>query len=380
MYYPIIKFPQKLDEVLNKKFGLQDVVSFIKENELSQINDSYLKNLILEYPFDDSIKKRNPSLENEIFIKEVDLLLKKYFPSIQTTTEYIDREIKKYSEKKRELIFTIPPLIWLITIIGTIQAINGVSICVVFFAISLIYFGLKLNLYFKYKSDISQLKKDKAFLLEKKEDYEDYRKNQYKNQLENKEILISRLQNSSLIRDYMKKIKAINIKNYFKNSAHFAYSDNTNIRGRHEEKFDAFLRQIFGGNILNNVCVNGKYYPDLVYFNSEYNIKIDIEIDEPYDFERHYPIHVMGTDNNRDEYFLQSGWIVLRFTEYQVAKYPYACAYKIYEIIKKINNGGASIPIKFAYLNEIETDNLTEKAWTFEEANDMAFRKFRNSY
>jgi hypothetical protein len=65
------------------------------------------------------------------------------------------------------------------------------------------------------------------------------------------------------------------------------------------------------------------YEPDIVLFDRERNLYIDIEIDEPYDGYYRYPTHNIRSedqqkqDNTRDLFFNESGWIVIRFTEKQ---------------------------------------------------------------
>ena len=85
------------------------------------------------------------------------------------------------------------------------------------------------------------------------------------------------------------------------------------------------------------------YSPDisLIEIADGLNLYIDIEIDEPYegknDIANRRPIHYRGYDDNRNNTFANSGWIVIRFAEIQVHKCPEACCQFIAGVISKIN-------------------------------------------
>jgi very-short-patch-repair endonuclease len=70
--------------------------------------------------------------------------------------------------------------------------------------------------------------------------------------------------------------------------------------------------------------------------HKETNIFIDIEIDEPYSFEERKPIHFDDSDCERDKYFAESGFIVIRFTEDQIIDNTYQCYFIIKKCISKI--------------------------------------------
>ena len=61
------------------------------------------------------------------------------------------------------------------------------------------------------------------------------------------------------------------------------------------------------------------YEPDIVLYDEELNLFIDVEIDEPYDGYSRLVTHIIeGRDAVRDVFFKESGWVVVRFTEKQV--------------------------------------------------------------
>lgn len=99
-------------------------------------------------------------------------------------------------------------------------------------------------------------------------------------------------------------------------------------RGFSEAKFQNYLQDTFKGcdllilgdcNILP-VEDNRPFEPDIaIICKKRPSIRIDIEIDEPYAALTRKPIHYIGCgDDFRDALLNNIGWIVIRFTEYQV--------------------------------------------------------------
>ncbi len=115
------------------------------------------------------------------------------------------------------------------------------------------------------------------------------------------------------------------------------------------------------------------YLPDITYYDPESGLCIDIEIDEPYIGSTGEPIHYSGSiDDERDNFFLNNGWIIIRFAEEQVANHPELCI----NMIKKVIN-------EYTEFNN-QSGNITGpkpiKRWTKEEAHKMAFKRVRNNY
>jgi hypothetical protein len=89
---------------------------------------------------------------------------------------------------------------------------------------------------------------------------------------------------------------------------------------------------------------NKPYEPDIVLFDKNLNLYIDIEIDEPYDGYYRYPTHFINPedeikqDNTRDLFFIESGWIVIRFTEKQVHCQAYECIDYVRNVLNSLYN------------------------------------------
>lgn len=155
-----------------------------------------------------------------------------------------------------------------------------------------------------------------------------------------------------------------------------------NRRGFKEETFQKLMEKYFnnyfeisGLVILNTGSNTRPYEPDIALIGySKINIRIDVEIDEPYAGITRKPTHCIGEDIQRDNYFKDRGWIVLRFSEYQVHKQPRECLNIIYRLIKKID--------KSIFIEDLEQCNgiQRETSWTILKAQEWERENFRENY
>lgn len=126
-----------------------------------------------------------------------------------------------------------------------------------------------------------------------------------------------------------------------------------------------------------HLSVYHTYYPDIVISSLDEKILFDIEIDEPYAFDAHNPIHYLderGTsiDYDRNIAFVSHGFCVIRFSEEEVIRFTKECIDYIQLILDSIRNGYDTIPIP--------PHVLVQDKWTYEEARRMANNEFRESY
>jgi len=124
----------------------------------------------------------------------------------------------------------------------------------------------------------------------------------------------------------------------------------SNQKGYKEKDFYNQLKQnITDIEMTDNVHMvipnfNKPYEPDIVLFDKNLNLYIDIEIDEPYDGYYRYPTHFINPedeikqDNIRDLFFIESGWIVIRFTEKQVHCQTYECIDYVRNVLNSLYN------------------------------------------
>lgn len=159
---------------------------------------------------------------------------------------------------------------------------------------------------------------------------------------------------------------------------------NTKRRGFKEDSFQKSIELYFGKDftVLGNARLNtGKetrpFEPDIAIIDksNSTNLRIDIEIDEPYAAITRQPTHFKGEDINRDIYFIDRGWIVIRFSEYQVHLQESDCLRFIAETIK------SAIP-KFDIPNQlvIHTSLQVEKLWDIVQAQKWEKANYREHY
>ena len=120
----------------------------------------------------------------------------------------------------------------------------------------------------------------------------------------------------------------------------------TKRRGFKEEAFQRAIEEAFGNDFVvsGELRINtGKdtrpFEPDIALINKKNDcLRIDVEIDEPYAGITRQPIHCKGDDTMRDIYFVDRGWIVIRFSEYQAHMYEKDCLRFISDIIKAVSS------------------------------------------
>ncbi len=156
-------------------------------------------------------------------------------------------------------------------------------------------------------------------------------------------------------------------------------------RGYMEKDFQFYLQSIFRGSSLRVIgdCSilprenRRPYEPDIAIIDTQHpGIRIDVEIDEPYAAITNKPIHYVECgDDFRDLDLNNLGWIVIRFTEYQVFSNMTGCAAFIVKALHDLNIL-ISLPVLLVSSHELE---LT-KRWSKIEAQIMASEKSREKY
>ena len=116
----------------------------------------------------------------------------------------------------------------------------------------------------------------------------------------------------------------------------------------------------------------GKYYPDLIIKAGR--AYIDIEIDEPYEYTEKKETHYIGCgDKERNDFFLNSDWFIIRFSENQIKNHIDDCV-SIVDAIRNLLKGNLAVT---NFSNII--DNISEPFWTKEEARMMAIESYRDN-
>ena len=166
------------------------------------------------------------------------------------------------------------------------------------------------------------------------------------------------------------------IENYFKDTTTPNEIKNPYLTGVSE---DAFFRLLImnssnfkKGLGIANIELNNKYYvPDIVYWDKNTGLLIDIEIDEPYIGIDGVPIHFEGNDFRRNSFFSKNGWIIIRFAEEQIIKFPQDCKLFLDQFIDSISSG--KLAVDFPLIKKVPQ-------WTKDEAHKMAYTRYRNNY
>lgn len=147
-------------------------------------------------------------------------------------------------------------------------------------------------------------------------------------------------------------------------------------KGYKEPEFhDALVRHLTSVEIRNNLHMtipyfNKPYEPDIVIIQKELNLYIDVEIDEPYDGYYRFPTHEVEKDDTRDLFFIESGWIVIRFTERQVHLYEKECIAYVKNVLDSVTN----------YHLEETSNCPSESQWDYQQAIRWEKMHYREKY
>ena len=106
------------------------------------------------------------------------------------------------------------------------------------------------------------------------------------------------------------------------------------------------------------------YEPDFVLYDKGLNLYIDVEIDEPYDGYSRTPTHISnGTDRIRDQFFIDSGWVVIRFTEHQIHTDPTGCVSTIRYIVDSLRDNVQNAKMPNSVVHEEKWDSVQAIIW-----------------
>lgn len=150
-------------------------------------------------------------------------------------------------------------------------------------------------------------------------------------------------------------------------------------KGISEDYFFTYLRRYFPGCVFNDMALriqSDYYFPDFAFFYEPQYLWIDLEIDEPYALPEQTPTHYLGADTARNNFFLERGWIVLRFTEEQVVRQPLACCRFLAEILEKITGDSSFLDALYA----APPLHIRPHPWTIVQSRNMAACRTRQSY
>lgn len=152
--------------------------------------------------------------------------------------------------------------------------------------------------------------------------------------------------------------------------------------GRSEPLLRNRLEQYFPGKIHANLTLQKPgysypYTPDIAYIDPSANLFIDIEVDEPYVYHTKQAIHhsMSEKDCNRNQFFVDKGWVVIRFSEQQVICHLDSCCKVVAQQIAQIT---ADESIVSCLTNVPALPR--QPHWTEAEATQMAVERVRDNY
>ncbi|MEM6403856.1 MAG: hypothetical protein AAF757_27145 [Cyanobacteria bacterium P01_D01_bin.116] len=150
--------------------------------------------------------------------------------------------------------------------------------------------------------------------------------------------------------------------------------------GVSEKTFYQITKRVFP-NIVQGVAFHNPkfrhpYSADFLIVHTS-GLSIDIEIDEPYVGNTKEPHHCIDQrkDNIRNQFFTNNNWVVIRFSEKQVVKYPYRCCKVIAQVIARVSGD-------FTFLSQLNNvpSLPPEPMWTIKQAKKWAKDNYRRTY
>lgn len=150
------------------------------------------------------------------------------------------------------------------------------------------------------------------------------------------------------------------------------------ILGVTEKSFGEKLKSACGDMVIANrsfklIDSDRVYTPDFLVRSG--NFSLVIEIDEPYSGTTRKPTHYIDShDVDRNHFFINAGYTVVRFAEEQVVKQSQNCIQLIIDLINEFGSKKADDLLK--------PNNWPDevKLWTVEEASQMAKDNYREAY
>ena len=384
-FYPVILFPKWYNEHLERRIGIEDVFPNMTMPSKPSIMD-----------LEDYLAKKEK--EKQKLKSDYSILIK--------IDEQRDIEVKKYQEGVEIKVYFILILIVICGFIVLYQLGLRWVITNLFF----LYFGIPLFFLVHVLiidpllSEI-QLKRiykiKEKFKLERTITFQELKK-------ENDKILLNDTEKRLLTEEFHKEIDAYNIAyNLWSRKIH-EFNNNRSIKetylydklqltatslresilrrstiltqnmpkeGTAEEYFFNLLRNLNDYTVYRTIKFE-VFYPDFILLHKESNIFIDIEIDEPYSYQDRLPIHYDDIDENRNNYFTDNGFFVIRFSEDQIVYNTKMCINVIEDCINSVKRSFN----EYDFFRNSKSYNVIKcKAWNYEEAFNMAFNNSRKN-
>jgi very-short-patch-repair endonuclease len=113
--------------------------------------------------------------------------------------------------------------------------------------------------------------------------------------------------------------------------------------GKYDDRLFRSLSRLQGIQVWQKHSL-GFYTPDVIVHDPRTNLWIDVEIDDPWFTNLQTgiptPNHTQGSDDRRNRFFLDQGWIVIRFAEEQVALHHQSCLKVVAGVLDRFDLSG----------------------------------------
>lgn len=154
--------------------------------------------------------------------------------------------------------------------------------------------------------------------------------------------------------------------------------------GRSEDAFASVLERYFPGRVKRQLefpipqSEKGRSFStDFAVVLEEIGLYIDVEIDEPFDLKKKRPTHCIDDyhDRYRNGFFLQGNWIIIRFAEEQVVRYPKSCCREIASCVAQVTGLDK-------FLKPLAGEPILQPIpqWTKKQARALAKTNYRDTY
>ncbi|PXY40307.1 hypothetical protein DMB65_13330 [Flavobacterium cheongpyeongense] len=336
-------------------------IEYIDSNQLQlkYLLDKKVKNYNLKKIADNySLKKINALGKTSLLI--LSAFNEQYYPILLMNEEIKDSLFFDYFEKPEKPKFTEKEpektngfLFYILFVIIGFLIFNYlktfIGLLFIFLGMYLIFTNPEKKKYLKEKNDFENYKKSyesqlKKYYHEITLNEEDFLK------LKNKEKISSILRKTkySIGTDY---IKGLSHQFFLNHLIHHLGSKHNNSKGILESL--TYLNKYF-----THKPTSRPYVSDFAYVNDEIGLVLLIEIDEPYTIQNKEPIHL--NDNDRNSFFLELNWIIIRFSEEQILMYPNESCNFISELILEFEepSGRLGLPNSLPFIERWNDFNI----------------------
>lgn len=368
-YYPIVIVPKKIIENLELKIDDSMILNHLGLSKLPTLTEY----LIPKEGFDSRIYKLKPIKINEIFnIENLKSLNHLEYCDYYLANKIIPKKPKPYIKKEKIeddfkswfiLIFSIICLVIIALNSNIIFTMITSLLLIIIFSISKLQFKKKI---------ITRINLEEKEYKEKLETFASIIKNEV-SEINNKKNEEIKLKNDILCKNR----KSVSEKIFYtclKSEVDIKLNNLNENRGKTELFFLEKLHILFGNQIKIDASPNvgsNPFQPDFILICNITGLHINIEIDEPYSATNGIPIHhERSNDGERNNFFEEINWIVIRFSEQQIIQETDACCNLISNVINSIINKN----------NSYSHNLILQKKWSYEEAQIMKNKNIRNSY